>query len=88
VYIAAFIPREMINAPGSATHFRLKMRGAFVDFAKQNYVVATSESSDLPLTEKLYGPMRLNISLSPGTNPPFFLVFGIAFMQAVNDELR
>ena len=85
VDIPAFSPENMINAPEGATHFRLKIGGAALDFASQTYVVATSESSDLPLTEKLHGPMRLNLSLSPGNTHPLFLVLGIAFTQAVNE---
>ena len=85
VDIHTFSPGAMIKAPEGATHFRLKAGGAAIDFDNQGYVNATTESANLSLAEKLHGPLRLTLSLSPGINHALFLVFGIGFMQSIND---
>ena len=84
VDIAAFTPAHMIVVPDGATHFRLKAGGAAIDFEGNSYVVATSESAYLPITQEAQGPISLSQSVTPASVSPLFLVFGIEFLQLVN----
>lgn len=84
VDIPAFVPADSIHTPEGATHFRMKAGGALMDFVKRDYVAATSESADVPLTHEPQGPLQLNLAVTPNSTNPLLLVFGIEFMQVLN----
>jgi hypothetical protein len=80
--IAAFRADTMVNAPGGATHFRLRAGGAAIDFESDNFSADMAETAELPLTG-VQAPLQLNLRVSPSINP-MFLIFGIEFLQIVN----
>lgn len=55
-----------------------------MDFVKRDYLAATLESADLPLTHEPQGPLQLNLAVTPNSTNPLLLVFGIEFMQVLN----
>jgi hypothetical protein len=84
VDIPAFIPGNMISGPDGATHFKLKAGGAEIDFEGNTYVVATSETAEIPLGQQLQPASQLTQAVTPASTRPLFLVFGIEFLQFVN----
>jgi hypothetical protein len=48
VEIPAFIPVNMIAAPGGVTHFKIDSAGDEIDFEVNQYVVATESTEELP----------------------------------------
>ena len=82
--IPGFKPAGLISAPQGTTHFRLHAVGTAIDFKGYTFSVETSQSKDLPIDEEMREPLRLMLSLSPGSLSTLFLVFGIEFLQLVN----
>ena len=83
VSVPAFSPKKMISAPKGATHFRLKASGAAVDFDANTYSVATAESADLSLLNKMQEPIELTLTVPAGSELPLFLLFGIELIQVI-----
>lgn len=77
--------RSMIAAPEGATHFRLNAGGAAVNFEENSYLLAKSRSAELPLSQPAYEALQLSQTITPGSANPLFLVFGIEFLQIINN---
>lgn len=86
VDVPSFIPKNEMSFPRGATHFRLKAGGAAIDFESNGYSVNTAESADLPIGQEAVGSSRLRLTLPPASIHPVFLVFGIEFLQSVNEH--
>ena len=84
IEIPAFTPTTMILAPPGATHFRLVARGAAIAFDGENYSVATSESSEIPINQTPQQPLKLSLSVSVSRHP-MFLVLGMEFLQSIKN---
>jgi hypothetical protein len=84
VAIPAFIPSAMVGNPGGATHFRIAMGGASIDFQQQVSEHATTDSGYLPLNGVATAPLSLSVSLSPNSAHPLFLGMAVEFFQEVN----
>lgn len=48
VSVPAFVPINMIAAPGGTSHFKIVSAGAEIDFENETFVVATNESAVMP----------------------------------------
>lgn len=82
--IPAFIPLNMIAAPGGGTHFKIVSSGAEIDFENESFVVDAQESGILPLDSNLTAVLNLVNAVTPNSTHPLFLVLGIEFYQDVN----
>jgi hypothetical protein len=82
--IPAFIPVNMIAAPGGTTHFKIVSAGAEVDFENESFVVDTQETAELPWDDTLTAAANLVNAVTAASTHPLFLVLGIEFYQEVN----
>jgi|SRR5665213_13618 len=82
--IPAFIPVNMIAAPGGTTHFKIVSAGAEVDFENESFVVDTQETAELPWDGTLTAATNLVNNVTAASTHPLFLVLGIEFYQEVN----
>lgn len=88
VNIPAFIPANMIAAPGGATHFRINAAGTEVDFAEGKFTVDIQSTEQLPMEEPLDAAVDLEAVVTANSTLPLFVLIGIEFFQEVNGELK
>jgi hypothetical protein len=84
VSIPSFVPSVMISTPGGATHFRLVLAVADINFEGETYTLGDTETAWLPLTEQPTAPISLAANAAAASTHPIFLVMGIEFTQEVN----
>lgn len=84
VDIPAFIPANMVIAPGGATHFKILTAGTAIDFTNETFEVEATESAVLPLNSVATAALSLSNAVSAASVHPLFLVLGIEFYQDVN----
>lgn len=87
VSIPAFVPLNMIAAPGGATHFKIVSAGTEIDFENETFVVATSETAVLPWDTTTTALINLSNAVTANSTHPLFLALGIEFYQEVNGQM-
>lgn len=87
VSIPAFVPLNMIAAPGGSTHFKIVSAGTEVDFENETYIVATSETAVLPWDTTATAVINLSNAVTANSTHPLFLALGIEFYQEVNGQM-
>jgi hypothetical protein len=87
IEIPAFIPVNMVAAPGGATHFKINSAGAEIDFEGNQYVVAVESTTELPWDNVLTNAVSLSANVTANSAHPLFLVLGIEFYQEVNGSM-
>ena len=81
--IPELIPSGDLFKPGGATHFRLVLGGAAIDFDNEKYTSAYARSEYFPLTKATVAPFSLTATLAPGTELPLFLTLGVEFFERI-----
>lgn len=84
VNVPAFIPANMIAAPGGTTHFKIISGGAEIDFENETFVVDTNETAILPWDTAATAVINLANAVTANSTHPLFLALGIEFYQEVN----
>lgn len=84
VAIPAFIPVNMINTPGGATHFKINSAGAEINFEDETFVVDAQSTAVLPIDAVATAAINLANAVTAASTDPLFLVLGIEFFQQVN----
>ena len=87
VSVPAFVPLNMIAAPGGSTHFKIVSAGTEVDFENETFVVATSETAVLPWDTTATAVINLSNAVTANSTHPLFLALGIEFYQEVNGQM-
>lgn len=87
VNIPAFVPLNMIAAPGGSTHFKIVSAGTEIDFENETFVVATSETAVLPWDTTATAVINLSNAVTANSTHPLFLALGIEFYQEVNGQM-
>jgi hypothetical protein len=87
INVPAFIPGNMVGAPQGATHCKLVAAGVDVNFEEGIYVVTTSASANIPLSNQNQPAVNLPNAVTPNSTHPLFLAFGIEFYQEVNGQM-
>ncbi len=87
VSVPAFVPLNMIAAPGGSTHFKIVSAGTEVDFENETFVVATSETAVLPWDTTATALINLSNAVTANSTHPLFLALGIEFYQEVNGQM-
>jgi len=82
----SFVPYRMLLSPEGATHFRMVCAGAELDFKTGEYVSNVSASAELELGRNTVAAQTLEVLVPPGSTHPVFAVFGIEFVQKVNEK--
>lgn len=85
--LPAFIPMNMIAAPGGATHFRIISAGAEIDFENETYVVDSQSTAILPWDAVATAVINLANAVTANSTSPLFLALGIEFYQQVNAQM-
>ena len=84
VSISSFVPVNMIAAPSGATHYKISMACAEVDFQNEKFVVDVKETAQLPLDNVATGDIELAGVVPANSTHPLFIALGIEFYQDVN----
>ena len=82
--IPAFIPQNMIAAPGGTTHFKIISAGAEIDFENESFVTETNATAILPWDVNATAVINLANAVTAASAHPLFLALGIEFYQEVN----
>jgi hypothetical protein len=85
--IPAFIPLNMVAAPGGTTHFKIVSAGVEVDFENETFVVDNQATAVLPWDAAPTAVINLVNAVTPASTHPLFLVLGIEFYQLVNADM-
>ena len=84
VSMPEFVPGSTVAFPSGATHMKVRVGGAEVDFENEVFNFGQAESGELPINQNAAGPLDLQVALTAGSTLDLFLVLGIEFMQEVN----
>lgn len=87
VDIPAYIPANMIAAPGGTTHYKIISAGVEIDFENETYVVNDNSSAILPWDSTATTALNLTNTVTAASTKPLFLVLGVEFYQEVNSEM-
>ncbi len=85
--VPAFVPVEMILAPGGATHYKIISAGAEIDFTERTFIVDTLESTVLPWDGVPTVALHHSLQVTAASTHPLFLAFSIVFYQEINGEM-
>jgi hypothetical protein len=89
VVIPPFLPQSVIKAPQSATHYKIVIASAEIDFVSgATASINQQESAPLPLDTNATAALNLQAIATPGSALPLFLVLGIQFFIMVNNHLN
>lgn len=82
-----FISTVGIAAPAGATHFRISIAGAAIDFETQEIESLTDNTGILSFSNSVIpAPISLSVVLTENSANPLFLALGIEFFQEVNGQ--
>jgi hypothetical protein len=85
--IPAFVPINMIAAPGGSTHFKIVSTGAEIDFENETFVMDTQATAVLPWDATATAVINLANTVTANSTHPLFLALGIEFYQEVNGQM-
>lgn len=85
--IPAFVPINMIAAPGGTTHFKIVSAGAEVDFENETFVMDSQATAVLPWDATATAVINLANAVTANSTHPLFLALGIEFYQEVNGQM-
>lgn len=85
--LPAFVPLNMIAAPGGTTHFKIISAGAEVDFENEVFVVDAKSTAILPWDAVATAVINLVNAVTANSAHPLFLALGIEFYQQVNGQM-
>lgn len=84
VTIPDFVPANTIAYPAGATHMRILVGVAAVDFATEAFEFSQAASADLVIGPAVVNQLDLAVNVSANSELDIFLVLGIDFLQEVN----
>ena len=84
VDVPAFIPMNMVAAPGGTTHFKIISAGAEIDFENETFVVDLQQTAILPWDNAATAVLNLPNAVTANSTHPLFLALGVEFYQEVN----
>lgn len=85
--IPAFVPINMLAAPGGSTHFKIVSAGAEVDFENETFVMDSQATAVLPWDATATAVINLVNTVTANSTKPLFLALGIEFYQEVNGQM-
>lgn len=87
VSIPAFVPLNMVAAPGGTTHFKIVSAGAEIDFENETFIVDSQATAILPWDANATAVINLSNAVTANSTHPLFLMLGIEFYQQVNGQM-
>ena len=85
--IPAFVPLNMLAAPGGSTHFKIVSAGAEIDFENETFVMDAQATAVLPWDTTATAVINLVNTVTANSTHPLFLALGIEFYQEVNGQM-
>ena len=85
--IPAFVPINMLAAPGGSTHFKIVSTGAEIDFENETFVMDNQATAILPWDATATTVINLANTVTANSTHPLFLALGIEFYQEVNGQM-
>lgn len=85
--VPAFVPINMIAAPGGTTHFKIVSAGAEVDFENETFVMDSQATAVLPWDATATAVINLANAVTANSTHLLFLALGIEFYQQVNGQM-
>ena len=85
--IPAFVPINMLAAPGGSTHFKIVSAGAEIDFENETFVMDNQACAVLPWDANATAVINLANAVTANSTHPLFLALGIEFYQEVNGQM-
>ncbi len=82
--MTAFTPADVIRFPKHATHARLKMGVAALDFEKETFTFESACSTPVPKGRKPIKLEDLTAQIPAGTSTPLFIAMAVEFMTLEN----
>ncbi|KAA1242908.1 hypothetical protein [Aquimarina sp. RZ0] len=82
-----FSPTQRIAAPSGATHFKVSMGAAELDFANEAFVFDSDDTGIAPYNGEDTAAIALTASVTANSVFPIIQVLGIEFYQEVNGEM-
>lgn len=82
--LPAFVPSSSIAYPPGATHCKLVLGGAELDFGNGSFVFDRAESAEIVLGPQQESSFDLTLAMTASSTDDVMLVFGIEFLQEVN----
>jgi len=87
--MASYLPQLTIRAPQSATHYKIVIGAAEIDFVNGAAVKMDQQySAVLPLDTNPTTALNLQAAVTPASALPLFFVLGIQFFIMVNNHLN
>jgi hypothetical protein len=84
--LPAYVPEELIIAPPTATHLKMVLAGAELDFANNQYEIVAQASTFIPWTNVETPALSLTAMLPAASVKPLFLAMGVEFYQEVSGQ--
>ncbi len=76
----AFAPADIIQFPKHATHARLKMGVAVINFGEETFTFAAACSTPIPKGKKPVNPENITVQIPAGTSDPLFIAMAVEFL--------
>lgn len=86
VIVPSYDPNRMITYAAGATHYRLGLTVASINFENRETEVLSTMSAYLPVNGPLTTQLDLSVTLQPGTAQPIFMALTIEFVQEANGQ--
>ena len=87
VTLPDFVPGNTIAYPSGATHFKIVVGAAQVNFASEAFVFDRAESAEIVLGPQNQATFDLVGNVTAASAADLFLVLGLEFMQQVNGAM-
>jgi hypothetical protein len=84
VTIPPFVPTVSLSAPQGATHYKVVLGAAEIDFATNANIKANASSAFLPIDNNATTSLSLQANVTANTALPVLQVLGVHFFQEVN----
>ncbi|MFY0653025.1 MAG: hypothetical protein JXQ96_13370 [Cyclobacteriaceae bacterium] len=84
VSVPAFIPGNTIAFPQGATHMKVLVGAAEIDFENESFQFGQAESPEIVLGQGEVAQLDLVTNVTANTELDLFLVLGLDFLQEVN----
>jgi hypothetical protein len=81
VELVSIVPKQALNAPANATHFKITMGAAVLDFAGLNHTYVEAVTQELPITNVEIDDISLTGMLPPNSTGIILMALGIEFFE-------
>lgn len=88
VSIPPFVPMDEMDAPAGATHFKIKLSGAELNFADNVYVSKTASSTTQTLGSAATSTISLSTTVTTASTEPLVMALSVSYYIDTNGTLE